>query len=100
MTEACDLPWYPRGLPWGPLHAAGLEICGLASCWPLGQPEYRTGVSPRERLRKAVSGCGGLLTPSILLVVALVETLLATSLYHKFWWRRQDVASYVTTRFA
>ncbi len=30
----------------------------LGSCWPLGQPEYRTGVSESERLRKMVYGCG------------------------------------------
>jgi len=33
-----------------------LKFVALGSCWPLGHPEYRTGVSEKERLRKEVSG--------------------------------------------
>src|SRR5271157_3316853 len=50
-----------RGAPRRP--AAGrrfmrlvLKFVALGSCWPLGHPDYRTGVSAKERLRKEVSG--------------------------------------------
>src|SRR5271169_1003613 len=38
-----------------------LKFVACGSCWPLGQPEYRTGVSRGERLRKMVYGCGAVL---------------------------------------
>src|SRR5208337_96233 len=33
-----------------------LKFVALGSSWPLGHPDYRTGVSAKERLRKEVSG--------------------------------------------
>ena len=37
---------FPRGTPWlAPLLRLGLEIVAAGSCWPLGQADYRTGVS-------------------------------------------------------
>src|SRR5215471_17019083 len=57
-TEACDLPWVParRLLAPNTIPAVGLEFVACGGAWPLGQLDYRTGVSAGERLRKEVYG--------------------------------------------
>jgi len=45
------------------IRAVGLENVAWAGAWPLGHPDYRTGVSRSERLRKALYRCGEVIQP-------------------------------------
>src|SRR3954453_9164201 len=68
--EACAFLGFPPGALLAPdtIPAVGLEFVACGGAWPLGHPDYRTGVSGDERLRKVVYRCGGVTKPEIKLL--------------------------------